>query len=233
MAYLARSLRNLLAEVDKRWPGRDHWSDGWLGDDSHATRFSDHNPDNKGCVHAFDFDATLTHTMGSGPVGDQIAAIILEQCRSGRLRNVVNYVIYKRRIYSRAYGYRARYYTGTNPHDSHVHVSILRTSYAESWPNSWRIGSRPKVDLSNVREAMKTLKTPVKHRNGMKRIEDALHKEGLLEAFRVNGRASSETRDAYQRWQRRLGLRGDDANGIPGWWSLRKLGNKYGWDVVR
>ena len=41
------------------------------------------------------------------------------------------------------------------------------------------------------------------------------------------------TRAAYAKWQQALGLHGADANGIPGYTSLKKLGDKYGFRVVR
>lgn len=140
MAYLAPSLNRLFHEVNARWPSRDDWSDGWLGDSSHSSRFSDHNPDRRGMVHAADIDATLTRrTMGPGTVGDYLAAQILARCRDGRLDQVVSYVIYKGRIYSRPYGYASRAYTGANSHHSHVHISILYTFTAENYAGSWGI----------------------------------------------------------------------------------------------
>jgi hypothetical protein len=41
------------------------------------------------------------------------------------------------------------------------------------------------------------------------------------------------TRRAYAAWQRRLGYSGSDADGIPGFGSLSKLGAKYGFRVQR
>ena len=37
----------------------------------------------------------------------------------------VHYVIYDRTIYSRTYGWKARPYAGSSPHDQHVHVSLI------------------------------------------------------------------------------------------------------------
>jgi hypothetical protein len=140
MAFLAPSLQRLFAEVNERWPTRDTWSDGWLGDTSHSARFSDHNPDGSGMVHAVDIDATLTKmTMGSGTVGDFVLAELLKRCRDGRLDQVINYLIYKERIYSRSSGYASRVYTGINAHDSHVHVSIHYTTTAERYDGPWGI----------------------------------------------------------------------------------------------
>lgn len=47
----------------------------------------------------------------------------------------------------------------------------------------------------------------------------------------VDGIFGPKTRAEYGKWQERLGLEGDDADGIPGPWSLGKLGAKHGFDV--
>jgi hypothetical protein len=41
------------------------------------------------------------------------------------------------------------------------------------------------------------------------------------------------TRAAYKKWQQKLGFRGADADGIPGFTSLKRLGAKHGFGVVR
>lgn len=219
-AYLAVSLQRLESEVNKRWPNRDNWSDGWLGDDSHATRFSDHNPEN-GVVHAYDFDATLKHAMGSGPVGDALCGVLLQGCRSGYLRNVVNYIIYKSRIYSKAYGYRARYYNGSNPHDSHVHISIHRTSFARNWKGSWRVNLST-IDASKVARAFDG--HPASAPRNVRRVQKRLVAKGILTAPYIAGRAGGKTKKAMKKWQGRNGYKAD---GVPGYYQLRKLAGKH------
>lgn len=51
----------------------------------------------------------------------------------------------------------------------------------------------------------------------------------VAKALRAEGFAAN--RAGYRRWQRRLGYRGADADGIAGIASLRKLGRKHGWSV--
>lgn len=63
-------------------------------------------------------------------------------------------------------------------------------------------------------------------------VERALNKEGLLESRWIDGSFGTKTKEAYSKWQYRLGYRGTDADGIPGKTSLTKLGNKYGFKVV-
>ena len=121
--YLAPALAALRDEVNKRYPKRDHASDGWVGDTSHQARPSDHNPDWSagGVVRAIDIDIA--------PDGDPNTdlAQLLVQSLIGDPR--VWYVIHQfpgkePTIWSRTYNWQPRRYTGTNPHNKHVHVSI-------------------------------------------------------------------------------------------------------------
>lgn len=57
--------------------------------------------------------------------------------------------------------------------------------------------------------------------------------EGLLSStFAKDGSFGTVTIKAYGQWQRKLGFSGDDADGIPGMDSLKKLGLKHGFRVV-
>lgn len=56
---------------------------------------------------------------------------------------------------------------------------------------------------------------------------DDLGGEGLL----VDGVFGKKSRARYRLWQKELGLVGGQADGIPGPWSLKKLGAKHGFDV--
>lgn len=121
--YLAPSLVRLRREIDGRWPNRSKASDGWLGDYAHSVRKSEHNPDGKGAVHAIDITTA-----------DINARLVLREL-IGDPR--VWYVIHKGVIYSRTYGWRPRRYTGANPHNSHIHVSIQLTRGAENTVTPW------------------------------------------------------------------------------------------------
>lgn len=123
--YLAHSLVRLRDEVNARWPNRDKTSDGWIGDTSHQARKSDHNPDwdAGGVVRAIDIDI------------DGIDVDLLLRSVIGDHR--VWYVIFNRKIYSRTYGFVARDYNGSNPHEKHVHVSISHSKDAETDTTRW------------------------------------------------------------------------------------------------
>jgi hypothetical protein len=64
-------------------------------------------------------------------------------------------------------------------------------------------------------------------------IQRALAAEVGLDFSSGPGVPGPLTRAAYEKWQRKLGFRGADADGIPGYTSLRRLGAKHGFGVVQ
>lgn len=71
------------------------------------------------------------------------------------------------------------------------------------------------------------------HPAAVRIVEAALMAEGLLSStFAKDGSFGTVTIKAYGQWQRKLGFSGDDADGIPGMDSLKKLGLKHGFRVV-
>jgi len=129
--YLAPSLVRLRAEMNARWPDRDRLSDGWIADAAHNARTSDHNADPHstppGVVRAVDVDKDGIDAMGL-----VLAAIA---------HPATNYVIFNGSIWSRAYQFRRRVYTGVNRHDKHVHISILKSRAAEYSTRAWLVSA--------------------------------------------------------------------------------------------
>lgn len=120
--YLAPSLGQLRAEVDARWPGRDTASDGWIGDAAHT--YGDHLPDpDTGVVRALDIDASDIDAMA-------VVRALIADPRT-------EYVIHAGRIWLRSSGFRARVYTGANPHRTHIHLSLRHTLSAENSTAKW------------------------------------------------------------------------------------------------
>ncbi|HEX2361407.1 MAG TPA: hypothetical protein VHI11_04980 [Jiangellaceae bacterium] len=64
-------------------------------------------------------------------------------------------------------------------------------------------------------------------------VQRALAAEVGLDFSTGPGTPGRQTKAAYARWQRKLGFRGDDADGIPGFTSLKRLGDRQGFGVVR
>lgn len=113
---VAFSLQRLKEQINERWPNRSKVSDGTIGNAEHASRASDHNPylrvDGMGVVTAFD----ITHDPLNGPDGAVLAESLITDIR-------VKYLIFNRRIWKARTG-QWHPYTGPNPHNHHVHVSV-------------------------------------------------------------------------------------------------------------
>jgi hypothetical protein len=130
---LAESLKVLRDEVNARWPNRSKASDGTIGDPAHASRKSDHNPSPEGVVRAMDITAAgidphwyaehirMLGASGHVPLGNH------------------GYVIWNRRAAYQTNGWRWVTYTGSNPHTSHIHVSVGRDAARYDSRAPWRI----------------------------------------------------------------------------------------------
>jgi hypothetical protein len=136
---VAKGLLALRAQVNARFPGRSKDSDGTIGDASHQTRDSDHNPwvrdGTTGVVTAMD----ITHDPAHG-CDSQVLAETIRTSRDAR----VKYIISNRRIASsEPTGGKAawewRPYTGANPHNKHVHISVKSDKGSYDSSATWAI----------------------------------------------------------------------------------------------
>lgn len=114
---LAYSLDTLRSQVNAAWPNRSKVSDGTIGDSSHASQPSDHNMNAAGVVCALD----LTHDPAHGFDAHALA----DRLRVNRHPNL-KYIISNRRIAGDWTGWNWRSYSGSNPHDKHIHISVGR-----------------------------------------------------------------------------------------------------------
>ena len=143
----ALSLDTLVAEVNAAAPRRDKASDGWIGDPSHQSRTSDHNPWMKdargvGVVRAQDIDHDAANGCDAGELAAQITALLGLHPALGNGA----YVIYNRRIVSTSRireGWRP--YSGSNAHTQHVHVSVGYAGYDSTTPWGVLASMRVKV----------------------------------------------------------------------------------------
>lgn len=133
MAVLAPALVIARNEINVRWPDRDRRTDGWIGDTSHQESGrpenggSDHNPNRRNVVNALDIDVD----------GIDCPAVIAAAIRHPS----THYVIWAGKIWSREYGFVARVYKGTNPHNDHIHLSLTQSPAAENSTVSWNIAA--------------------------------------------------------------------------------------------
>jgi hypothetical protein len=121
--YLAPSLVRACQQIGERWKHADTSSDGWIGNAAHQATTSDHNPDDKGCVHAID----------RGTHGRHLPTLLAGLIAGPPTR----YVIHRRRIWQAADRFWPRTYKGKNPHTGHVHESIFHVLSCEQWAGHW------------------------------------------------------------------------------------------------
>jgi len=136
MAYLVPSLVQLRSEANARYPGRDKSSDGWIGDAAHGATNSDHNPDSRGAVHAFDLDEDIDGNVTNSGADLAFFAEHIRSIRDPR----VKYVIYEGRIFAGNQGpspWVWRTYSGANAHSKHMHISVLSTAIGENDTRNW------------------------------------------------------------------------------------------------
>lgn len=141
VCYQAPSCKQALNEATKLWPKRRKTSDGICASSDHTKKNpnSDHEPkiEYEGKWYATAFD--LSDDPENGCDADQFAEDL-------RLREDfrVKYVICNRRMFSSysVKGYNAwewRPYSGSNPHMTHTHVSVLPTQKAMFSLDPWFI----------------------------------------------------------------------------------------------
>lgn len=122
----AYSLDVLSDEIDDVAPRRSTRSDGTIGDQAHANRDSDHNPNAVGVVRAKDF----THDPDGGLDCNVLAEFLAARLGKHPALGPGAYLIWRGRIISTSRlseGWRR--YTGANKHNQHIHVSTGRYGY--------------------------------------------------------------------------------------------------------
>ena len=200
--YAAPSINALQRDLDAAFPNRTR-PDWVIGDADHSSRTSDHNPDSNGMVHAIDI------RLGGGLDAKRVLEATIGDSR-------VWYVIHNGKIYSRTYGWEARAYTGANPHDTHIHVSIRYTDAAEQDTADWGLVEPPKprvkpvpIDLSIVRsefrKALGVEKGKVQERTHVKRVQRALNVKYPKRKVAVDGVVGKGTLNAWGYHERSVG----------------------------
>jgi len=139
----APALVALTAEINAAAPKRSKASDGWIGDKAHASRDSEHNPEDwptswTGVVRARDY----THDPKGGLDCSELAQDLVELMR-GRKHPALGpgaYIIWAGRIISfnrLDEGWRP--YPGTNPHTKHLHISVAAAAAGYNSKVRWGV----------------------------------------------------------------------------------------------
>lgn len=128
----APALITLRDQLNTLYPHRDKASDGCCGDPAHRARKSDHNPTN-GYAHAYDFDEDIAPAMGEKPLWEFGLNLLADER--------TKYLIYEGRLlYPDGTN---KPYSGANPHDHHLHLSIHTWATHDTDP--WKVpGPEPK-----------------------------------------------------------------------------------------
>lgn len=139
---LAFSLAILRAQIDLRWPKRSKVSDGTIGDRAHAGRRSDHNPNSKGVVCAFD----ITEDFKNGPDLTRLMPLLLKDPRT-------KYCIYETYLY-KPDGSKQK----NKGHTQHLHISVSADEKLYDDPQPWLIEAR--TDQEAILDLQSTSLTP-------------------------------------------------------------------------
>jgi hypothetical protein len=121
----------VLRQATALWPKRKKLSDGLLPSLAHRKQ----NPNSD---HNTGLAVDLTHDPKNGVDCEVIFEKLKEDER-------VSYLIFKGKIWSRKYAKRGnRKYTGSNPHNKHLHISIVAAHRNDTSPWFWWM-NQPKI----------------------------------------------------------------------------------------
>lgn len=195
-------------EMNTAFPDRDRSSDGEVGDARHADSVSNHNRDETGNtgwwhdadrineVHARDTDRDLRKR---GWRMEMVLAILLDRCRRGVEKRITE-IIFDGYIYTKARGWTKRKYSGSNPHDKHLHLSYAYGS--GSGLDNPENDTRPYGILAAVRESEKPVKPAPTQSGWSEMATRAEVKEACREAlseFFWDAYNASQNTDAYKK----------------------------------
>lgn len=130
---VARSLLVLRDQIDAAFPARSRVSDGYIGDANHQNSDSDHNPwYGPGIVTAADWTHDPGHGFDIDKFTDQLAA-----SRDPRIKYIIanGWILDSRPQFS---PWRWVRYYGSNPHTSHVHLSVVATPACDDM-RTWNV----------------------------------------------------------------------------------------------
>jgi putative peptidoglycan binding protein len=204
MAKLAKTLRILRDDnINIKWPKRPRNNDGWIGDEWHQQRNSDHNPNKRDTVDAIDADSTQPPAPATPiHVPTVIASMIMHPS--------THYVIHNSRIMDADDRFMPHVYTGTNPHKKHIHDSVRQSGLAENSTVVYKFIKKPMNWLLLKRNSKG---------NQVKELQAYLIGWGY--AVSVDGDFGAKTEAAVRAFQKRMKIQVDGQVGPATRWKLR------------
>lgn len=209
---VAKALDKLLAQINATYPNRSKVSDGSIGDAAHASRSSDHNPwYGPGIVTARDFTHDPANGADMNKVSEQLVA-----SRDPRIK----YIIWNRRIIdSRVRPWTWQPYNGANPHNKHMHVSVMDNGLCDD-TRDWNLtggtnAAPPTTPTGNVLQVGSSGESVRKLQGYLNRMYPA------YSTLAVDGQFGPATEAVVKEFQRRVGIAAD---GIVGPVTLGRLG---------
>lgn len=230
-------------QMNRRFPNRDHGSDGTIGDTAHQASASSHNPDETGRpefsdhdgrdeVRGIDFDKDLRDAVTM----EQVVQRWITEARAGKMP-WLRYVIYNRRIWHKRDNFVTRQYTGSNPHTDHAHANSDFTQYADTVTGTdWHV-----ADLGKPSPTPNPPSTTVYKRGStgdtVRHIQQFLH--DVFPAYRqwvdvkrgqmisVDGDFGPQTESWVKEFQARSEIHIDGEVGPQTFGKMRQYGYKY------
>lgn len=208
---VAQSLLTLRDQVNNRWPNRNKENDGTIGDANHSARLSDHNPDSNGVVCAMD----ITHDPRSG-CDSYALAEVFKASRDPRIK----YIISNRKICSSEVDpWNWRPYHGINPHDHHVHISVIdiKAKYDDTTP--WNLDVKPMPPPARVVATTQPTLRKGDSGDAVQELQRLLATKII--ALKVDGEYGDATCNGVKMFQRARGLVPDGVCGPQTWAALK------------
>ena len=206
MARIAAGLGKLRAQVQAKCPRAPKGEFGWIGDESHQARASDHNADARGIVHALD----IPHYPQLGLDCNELTATLL-RVKDPRVKYVIwNEKIFGDEAYAKRNGRKAWTKYGASNHTAHMHVSINTAN--EDDDRDWDIGGVSDTKPSN------TPVPPTVVRPLLKRGSSGDAVRLVQQLLMTDGDYGSATEAAVRRFQSEQGNLTVDGMVGPGTW---------------
>lgn len=221
---VAESLDVLLAALNAAFPNRSKESDGSIGDLRHQhEKTSDHNPwvmdRGMGVVTARDYTHDPAHGLDSEKLAEALRAAQDER---------IKYVISNRKIFAGSEGpkpWQWRPYTGVNPHNHHVHVSVKSNLKISDDTRPWDLSALdidPKLvaaaPATNIRPTLRLGSKDKSSSGPVHDLQKALAGKGI--DVKADGDFGAKTEAAVKAFQMKAGLFADGVVGSYTWRAL-------------